>query len=412
MMNAKIITIGDEILVGQTVDTNSAYIAKQLNTIGVKVEEIVSITDTKLHIENSLNQAIADNNDFIILTGGLGPTKDDITKKVLVDYFDDELIEYSEILEKIKHIFEGFNKPFLGVNKLQAMLPKNARIIQNDMGTASGMWFKKGKSNVLSLPGVPYEMKGLFDKFIEIVKSEFELGDFYHKTLLLAGIGESFLAEMISEWEEKNRAKGISVAYLPSVGQLKLRLTGNLAQKDTIDKNIQEIVKSYPDYVVGGELDTLENKVGALLMEKKAILGTVESCTGGGLAKAIVSVPGSSAYYSGSIVSYSNKLKHNLVDVDAKLIETYGAVSEQVVSEMAKNGQVKLEVDYCISISGVAGPEGGTDEKPVGMVWIAIATPKAILTKQFNFGYNRSRNIQSTILSALNFLRITLINQN
>jgi len=407
-MRAKIITIGDEILVGQTVDTNSAYIAKKLNSIGVKISEIISITDTKSHIINSVDKAINDH-DFIILTGGLGPTNDDITKNALVDYFDDELIEHPEILAKIKGFFERFNKPFLDVNELQAMLPKQARIIENDLGTASGMWFKKGKANILSLPGVPFEMKGLINKFIDLIKVDYEIGNFYHKTTLVAGIGESYFAEMIEDWESQNRIDGIGVAYLPSVGSLKLRLTGTLLQKAIIDERIKFIEDKFPKYIVGSDINSLEEKIGLLLLSKKAVLGTVESCTAGGLANKIVSIPGSSAYYSGSIVSYSDAIKQSIVGVLPETLKQHGAVSEETVIEMAKNGRTKLNVDYCISISGVAGPDGGTEEKPVGTVWIAIATPDQVLTKKFNFGYNRARNIQSTIMAALNFLRLTLM---
>ena len=409
-MQAKIITIGDEILVGQTIDTNSTHIAKALNAIGIKVSEILSITDTEPHILKSVEEALHDN-DFIILTGGLGPTNDDITKKVLTAYFDDELVLYPEVLKKIQDFFIRFNKPFLPVNKLQAMLPKNAEIIENDLGTASGMLFQKGNSLILSLPGVPFEMKGLFAKFIEKVKSKYALGDFYHQTLLLAGIGESYLADMIKDWEAETRAHGVGVAYLPSIGELKLRLTGTLDQKVFIDQQISYIQNTYPKYVVGNADDKLENVIGQLLLKSNKKLGTIESCTGGALAQKIVSVSGSSAYYEGSIISYSYLLKENLVGVNGEVILKEGAVSEAVVREMAEKGRTKLGVDYCISISGVAGPEGGTDEKPVGTVWIAIASIDNTVAKQFNFGYNRSRNIQSSVVAALNFLRLVLTNQ-
>ncbi|MFK8046700.1 MAG: CinA family nicotinamide mononucleotide deamidase-related protein [Crocinitomicaceae bacterium] len=409
-MQAKIITIGDEILVGQTVDTNSTFIAKAFNEIGVKVTEIVSITDTKDHIIEAVDAAVQ-NNEFVIVTGGLGPTNDDITKTVLTDYFNDELILYPSILKQIQAYFKRFKKPFLAVNELQAMLPKNATIIENDLGTASGMWFKKNHSNVLSLPGVPFEMKALFKKFLDKVKETYDLGNFYHKSVLVTGIGESYLAELLSDWEQKCRVNGLSVAYLPSVGTLKIRLTGNIEDKKFIDDQLNILVEKHSKYVVGYAGTSVGKAIGNLLLKNNETLGTIESCTGGGLAKKIVDVPGSSAYYLGSIVSYSYLLKESLVDVKHESIVNFGAVSEEVVIEMASNGKIKLGVDYCISISGVAGPDGGTEEKPVGTVWIAIATPNGVHTKLFNFGHNRSRNIQSTVMAALNFLRLILIKQ-
>lgn len=409
-MRAKIITIGDEILVGQTVDTNSTFIAKAFNEIGIQVTEIVSITDTKEHIIKSVDSAIKEN-DFIILTGGLGPTNDDITKTVLTDYFNDELVMYPDILARIKAYFVKFNKPFLAVNDLQAMLPKEATIIENELGTASGMWFKKNNVNILSLPGVPFEMKALVQKFLEEIKITYDLGHFYHQSVLVAGIGESYLAELLKAWEADCRDKGVGVAYLPSVGTLKIRLTGNIDDKLFINDKLKWLVVEYPKYIVGDEGSSLEKTIGTLLIDNKSTVGTVESCTGGGLAKKIVDAAGSSAYYLGSIVSYSYLLKESLVNVKHDTIINFGAVSEEVVIEMAENGKEKLKVDYCISISGVAGPDGGTVDKPVGTVWIAIATPTKTYSKLFNFGYNRSRNIQSTIMAALNFLRLILIKQ-
>jgi nicotinamide-nucleotide amidase len=409
-MRAKIITIGDEILVGQTVDTNSTFMAKAFNQAGIQVTEILSITDTKAHIIEAVDKAIP-NNDFVILTGGLGPTNDDITKSVLTEYFEDELVLYPKILDRIQDYFKRFNKPFLDVNQLQAMLPKHATIIENELGTASGMWFKKGNTHILSLPGVPFEMKALFTTFLKKITETYQLGNFYHKSVLVAGIGESYFAELIKDWEGKCKDEGISVAYLPSIGSLKLRLTGDIKQKTFIDAQLEEMVSQHRKYVVGYEDTSLQEKIGELLLLKNATLGTVESCTGGGLAEKIVSVPGSSNYYEGTIVSYSYRLKENLVGVKHDTIVNHGAVSEEVVREMAKKGQEKLAVDYCISISGVAGPDGGTEDKPVGTVWIAIATPNQVHAKVFQFGYNRSRNITSTIMAALNFLRLVLIEE-
>ncbi len=409
-MDAIIITIGDEILVGQTVDTNSAHIAKELNLLGISIKEIVSISDTAEHITKTVDKAIK-NCDFLILTGGLGPTNDDITKNVLTDYFEDELVMYPNVLEKIKTYFEKFNKPFLEVNALQAMLPKRATILENELGTASGMWFKEKGCNILSMPGVPYEMKGLLEKFTEAISKEYAVGNFYHRTVQVIGIGESYLAQMLESWEATNRDEGISVSYLPSVGTLKLRLTGKLDQKETIDSRIQYLIDNYSKYVIGGEFDTIEKVIGGILVRKKMTLGTVESCTGGSIAKKIVSISGSSSFYLGSIVSYTNKLKEELVGVKNETLVANGAVSGPVVKEMAENGRKKLGIDYCISVSGIAGPTGGTEEKPVGTVWVGIATPEATYTKQFNFGLNRERNIQATVLASLNFLRLIITDQ-
>ncbi|WP_027421191.1 CinA family nicotinamide mononucleotide deamidase-related protein [Crocinitomix catalasitica] len=407
-MTASIITIGDEILVGQTIDTNSAFIAKQLHFIGVKIREIKSISDTEKHIQEALTEALK-YDDFIFLTGGLGPTNDDITKKVLTEYFDDELILYPEILNKIKFLFARSKKPFLEVNMQQAMLPKNAQIIENMNGTASGMLFKKNNQYILSMPGVPYEMKGIVETYIPMIQAEFGIGNFYHKTRIIAGIGESYLAEMIKDWEESLRNEKITVSYLPNLGTLKLRLTGRLDQKEIIDSALEKLEKEHPKYVVGTENETLESVVCDYLVSKKQTLGTIESCTGGALSKKIVNISGASTFYEGSLITYSNRLKANLVNVKETTLEKHGAVSEEVVREMAINGKKILGVDYAISISGISGPSGGTKEKPVGLVWMAIATPENVYSKSFNFSQNRTRNIELTASAALNYLRLILL---
>lgn len=409
-MNAIIVTIGDEILVGQTVDTNSAHIAKELNKLGIAIDEILSISDTEEHIKQALNQYVG-RADFVFLTGGLGPTNDDITKHVLTEYFNDKLVIYPEILDKIKNFFERFNKPFLEVNRLQALLPENARIIENTRGTASGMWFKKGKSNIFSMPGVPYEMKGLLDDFLAELVKEYPLGNLYHNTVRVTGIGESYLAEQLKEWEQKILNKNISVSYLPSVGELKIRLTGNLNQKEFIDQNIDYLLTEKRKYVYGREHESIVRVIGDILIERNLTLGTVESCTGGSIAKQIVSMSGSSEFYNGSIVSYTNELKANLVGVKQETLDANGAVSEQVVREMAINGAKILGTDYCISVSGIAGPSGGSDAKPVGTVWIGLTCPEGTYAKKFSFGYNRKRNIQASVYAGLNFLRLSLIEE-
>jgi len=402
--SASIITIGDEILIGQTVDTNSAWIAAQLNLIGISVNEIISISDQKEKITEALNRELI-KSQIIIVTGGLGPTNDDITKSVITNYFNDELELNEELLEKISAYFKSANRPMLEVNRLQAMLPKKAKLIENDLGTAAGMWFTKDNNHVISLPGVPYEMKGLMEKIIPQLKTKFQLADFYHRTILFQGIGESQLAENIKEVENETRKNGIQVAYLPSTGLVKIRLTGNLDQANLINKTLETFQKKYPQLVYGFEDTTLEEVIGELLKQNGKTLGTVESCSGGAIASRIVSISGASSYFMGSIVSYDYKLKTQIIGVSEEILSKYGAVSQETVELMAKNGRQKLGVDYCIAASGIAGPDGGTDDKPVGTIWIAIASKDEIQSKKFLFKQNRQRNIESTVVYALNFLR-------
>lgn len=407
-MIAEIITIGDEILVGQTVDTNSAWIAKQLKLIGVKVRQIISISDTKEAIVNSLDAALR-NADLVLVTGGLGPTKDDITKQVLVDYFDDELEFHQDISDEIEAYFKSVNRPFLEVNRNQALLPKNATIVRNNLGTASGMWFKKDGKDIISMPGVPYEMKGLMNKVLPEFKAKYELGDFYHRTVLFQGVPESVLANEIADLEDDIRKKGINMSYLPSTGQVKVRLTATLNLKDDIARYIEEIVARFPGAFFGYEEDRLESVIGKILEEMDCTMGTVESCTGGAIAARIVSIPGSSKYFKGSIVSYAYELKKTLVSVTNEDLWEHGAVSKEVVEQMAKGGIDTLNVDYCLATSGIAGPGGGTEMKPVGTVWMAIATRDRVYSKQFKFRQNRARNIESTVVYGLNYLRRVMI---
>ncbi|MEO9532082.1 MAG: CinA family nicotinamide mononucleotide deamidase-related protein [Crocinitomicaceae bacterium] len=408
-MKADIITIGDEILIGQTIDTNSAWMGSELNKYGVSVRQITSISDNSHAIistlENSLNEA-----DFIFITGGLGPTKDDITKNVLTNYFRDELVLYQDICDEIEAYFTSVNRPFLEVNRQQAMLPKKAKIIRNDLGTASGMWFESMGKQVFSLPGVPYEMKGLVNKILPQLQEKFQLGDFYHCTSHFQGVPESILADTIEDIESEILKEKISIAYLPSTGIVKIRLTGEQHQKESINDFLSEIEKRFPKNFFGRGDITIQQKIAQLLMAEKKTLGTVESCTGGALAQRIVSTPGSSAYYKGSIISYAYELKEKMVDVNHDELWEHGAVSAVVVEQMAKGGIEKLNVDYCIATSGIAGPDGGTDEKPVGTIWMAIATKDKVYSKKFSFRQNRERNIESAVVYGLNYLRIVIEN--
>jgi nicotinamide-nucleotide amidase len=406
---ASIITIGDEILVGQTIDTNSAWIAAQLNLLGISVNEIISISDKTDAIEEALTRELSRSN-LVFITGGLGPTQDDITKKTLTDYFNDELVVNTNVLRRIEDYFNSMKRPVLEVHRMQAALPKKARIIENQLGTASGMWFKKDGASVISLPGVPYEMKGLMEQILPILKTEYPLGDFYHKTILLQGIGETTLAQNIADIETECRSSGIGVAYLPSPGIVKLRLSGTSLQKEKIETYLHKISNSHTEFAFGQESDTLESVIGNLLRKSKSTVGSVESCTGGALAAKLVSVSGSSDYYKGSMVSYAYELKENMVGVDPNLINKHGAVSQECVEAMAQNGLKLLNVDYCVATSGIAGPAGGTLEKPVGTVWIAIASKEAVQSKVYYFKHNRERNIELTVVYALNMLRRKLLN--
>ncbi len=403
-IHASIITIGDEILVGQTVDTNSAWIAAQLNLLGISVREIISISDKEDAIKEALNRELT-LSKLVFITGGLGPTQDDITKKTLCDFFNDELVIDVNVLSRIEAYFNSMKRPVLEVHRMQAALPKKAKIIENQLGTASGMWFKKDGASIISLPGVPYEMKGLMEQILPILKTEYPLGDFYHKTILLQGIGETTLAQNIADIETECRNSEIGVAYLPSPGIVKLRLSGSALQKVKIENYLHQIQDRHVEFAFGQESDTLESVIGEQLRKSKLTVGSVESCTGGALAAKLVSISGSSDYYKGSLISYAYELKENLVGVDANLINTFGAVSKECVEQMAIKGLNMLNVDYCVATSGIAGPAGGTPEKPVGTVWIAIASKDGVSSKVHYFKHNRERNIELTVVYALNMLR-------
>ena len=410
-MKAIIINIGDELLIGQTINTNAAWMGQYLNSFGIEVESSHCISDKGpviySEIDNALKKA-----EVVVVTGGLGPTKDDITKHTLATYFNTELVIDPTVLGKIEEYFRLRGREMLEVNTMQAALPKSCTIIPNNHGTASGMWFEKNGSILISLPGVPYEMKGLMKDFLlEKIQNHFQTKALYHKTILTTGIGESFLAETMAEWESRIRALGLGLAYLPSPGLVKLRISSYRGKIDApvIQGFFEEIEEKLPQHVFGYENDTLPEVIGKLLLQAGKNLGTVESCTGGGVANAIVSIPGSSAYFQGNLTTYSYELKTKLAGVKVETLAKFGAVSEETVAEMAIGGREKLGVDYCISISGVAGPDGGTPDKPVGTVWMAVALEGDCITKKINLGDNRERNIQMTIFASLNMLRNVLL---
>jgi nicotinamide-nucleotide amidase len=414
-MQAEIITIGDEILIGQIVDTNSAFMATLLNINGVSVKQISSVSDDQDHIIKALNEA-KERADIILITGGLGPTKDDITKKTLAQYFNSKMRFDEVAFQDVKNIFSFYGKEVTPINRLQAEVPEICEVIRNLNGTAPGMWFDVNGKVFVSMPGVPHEMKAMMkDSVVPKILERFHLPFIVHKTVLTQGIGESFLAETIADWENSLAAEGIKLAYLPSPGMMvRLRLSTSGKDKGklntTVDNKIEELKKLIPEYIYGYEIfgeerETLEELVGKLLRDKKKTVSTAESCTGGYISHLITRIAGSSDYYAGSIISYSNQVKEAELNVPKELLDTKGAVCQSVVEFMAQSVREKLKTDYSIACSGIAGPTGGTDKKPVGTVWIAIATPEKVISEKFLFGNNRERNIQRTANTALNMLK-------
>jgi nicotinamide-nucleotide amidase len=420
-IQAEVITIGDEILIGQIVDTNSAYIGTLLNLNGISIKQITSVSDDRQHIINALNEAQS-RADIILITGGLGPTKDDITKKTLCEYFNTSMRFDENVYEDVVAIFKSYNKEVTPINRLQAEVPKTCITIRNYNGTAPGMWFEHQQKVIVSMPGVPYEMKAMMQhQIVPMLKEKFQLPAIVHKTVLTQGIGESYLSEMIADWEDSLAAHNIKLAYLPSPGMVKLRLStkGDSAEKlnQIVDKKIEELKPLIAEYIYGYEAfgvptETLEQIVGKLLKQKKQTISTAESCTGGYISHLITKVPGSSHYYTGSVISYSYEIKQNELGVSATVLDKHGAVSQPVVEQMAKAIREKYKTDFSIAASGIAGPDGGTTDKPVGTVWVAIATPEKIISEKFLFGTNRERNIQKTANVALNMLRKELEQQS
>ena len=407
-MRAEIITIGDEILIGQIVDTNSQWIGTELNKIGVSVHQISSIQDDKEHILNALKEA-EDRVDIVILTGGLGPTKDDITKHTIASYFDDHLELNNDVVDHIQQLFKKYKIPFGESNRLQGMLPTKATMLKNLYGTAPGMWFYENNTVFVSLPGVPNEMKGLMKyEVLPKIQKQFKLPYIVHKTIMTYGQGESVVAERIEEFEN-NLPSFIKLAYLPNYGRVRLRLTAKGDDKALLENGINEqIEKLYnliPDIISGfDEGGKLEDKIGTLLKNKNKTIATAESLTGGKIAATIVSVAGSSAYFKGSIVAYSAETKQDLLNVAKSTIETNTVVSKEVAKEMALGVQQKLQSDYAIAVTGNAGPTKDHNDKSVGVVFIAIASENSVLVEEFNFGKPRGRVIDKTVNKALEML--------
>lgn len=414
-VNASIITIGDELLIGQTIDTNSAFIAQELNKIGVWVRRRVAVGDVYDDIWNALDEE-GKLSQVVIITGGLGPTADDITKPLLCNYFGGKLVVNEKVLAHVKYLFEVVFRrpaPILDRNLKQAEVPDVCTVLFNERGTAPGMLFRPppgaGGPVFISLPGVPHEMKGLITKeVIPYLLKEFDLPAIIHRTAFTAGQGESQIAELLKDFES-SLPEHIKLAYLPNYGMVKLRLTAKGNNKEDVEKELlpyfeklQELVK---DFLVTNEDESLEVVIGKILKAKGKTMATAESCTGGYIAHLITSIAGSSAYYKGTMVSYANEVKENVLGVEHETLESAGAVSEETVIQMVRGAVKVLNVDFALATSGIMGPDGGTAEKPVGTVWIAVGNNDKVETLQLNLRFDRQRNIGMTAANALNFLR-------
>jgi nicotinamide-nucleotide amidase len=416
MIKVSIITIGDELLIGQVIDTNSAWMAQELNKAGIKVNRRVAVGDDWNEIWKALDEESA-NADVILITGGLGPTADDITKPLLCEYFNGKMIVSQEALDNVIHIFENIHKkPVTERNLKQAEVPDTCKVIVNTRGTAPCMWFEKDKKIFVSMPGVPHEMKGLMEEHIipELSKI-FTLPFICHRTLVTYGIGESNLADKIQGFET-SMPSHIKLAYLPNFGIVRLRLSSVGIDKEKTESEIEKLFlqlqKEVKDFLVSNEDASMEKVVGQMLMSRNETISTAESCTGGYISQLLTSIPGSSAYFDGSMVTYSYNAKENLLGVKNQTLINFGAVSEEVVKEMATGLLQKMKTNYVIAVSGIMGPGGGTTEKPVGTVWVALGSTTKIVTKLYHFRFDRQKNIQLTAMNALNLLRLFLLENN
>ncbi|RYH75424.1 competence/damage-inducible protein A [Flavobacteriaceae bacterium 144Ye] len=409
-MQAEIITIGDEILIGQVIDTNSAFIAEQLNKIGVSVYQITSVQDDRAHILKSLAEA-EENADIIIITGGLGPTKDDITKKTIAEYFDDELVEDLSVRKNIEFLWEHYiKKPLSQVNIDQALVPTKSKVLMNKYGSAPGMWLEKNRKVFVSLPGVPFEMKALIkDEVMPKLREQFQFPYIKHKTVLTNGLGESTLAERIEEWED-NLPQFLKLAYLPSLGRVRLRLSAKHQDKELVETTIQEeinkLLPQIEDIFVGFEDEgLLEEIIGKHLVKVNKTIATAESCTGGKIAESFTANAGASQYFKGSVVSYATEAKINVLKIDEALIEKYSVVSAQVAEAMATSVLQLFNTDYAIATTGNAGPSKGDSNAEVGTVFIAIATKDKVYSQEFNFGNHRTKVIKKAVNKAFEMIQ-------
>lgn len=413
-MLAEIITIGDEILIGQIVNTNSVWLAQELNALGFQIYRITSLADNHSDILAILEES-SKRSDLIIITGGLGPTNDDITKQTLFEFFHSQPILNESVLRQVKHYLSQRNVAMNTLNEKQAIVGHNCQIIENEIGTAPGLWFEKDKKAFVALPGVPFEMKHMAEKFLfPSLKKQFTTPFIVHKNILCTDIGESTLAEKINNWENE-LPEYIKLAYLPSPGLVKLRLsaTGKDAAGLTsqINSEITKLKKVISEYIFGYDSDTLEEIIGNLLRNKNQTLSVAESSTGGNIAHIITSISGSSDYFKGGIIAYSNQIKNQLLNIPLQIIDEHGAVSSEVAERMVKEVIKIYNTDYGIAVTGIAGPTGGTATKPVGTTWIAVASQGTCLVKQYLFGEHRGRNIDKTTITALNMLRKIILSE-
>jgi nicotinamide-nucleotide amidase len=419
-MNAELLTIGNEILIGQIINTNAVWMAQQLNEAGISVVHMSSVPDEKTAILKAFEDA-GKRAQLVLITGGLGPTKDDITKATFCEFFNTHLILNEDVLHDVDGFFTRRGRELTPINKKQAEVPAGCRVIRNKNGTAPGMWMEKNGTMYISMPGVPFEMKGMVtNDILPELKKSFTLPFIYHKTILTQGIGESTLAELISDWEDALADKQIGLAYLPSPGMVRLRLSSTGASESELRNRIEEAAASvhpliqkyiygYEEY--GKEQPTMEEILGQLLKERGLKLALAESCTGGYISHLITSVAGSSAYYNGGVIPYHNEFKHELLRVDESVFSTVGAVSKECVEAMAKEVMVTFKANASIAVSGIAGPGGGTDDKPVGTVWIAVALNDTVISKHFIFGDNRQRNIHMSATTGMNLLRKLILGE-
>lgn len=414
MTNASIITIGDELLIGQVIDTNSAFIAQELNKNGFRVARRVAVGDVWEEIWNALDEE-QQHADIILITGGLGPTADDITKPLLCKYFGGKMVTDQGALDNVKNIFEKvLKRPMIERNLKQAEVPDVCTVIQNKRGTAPGMVFEKNGKLFISMPGVPHEMKGMVeDDVIALLQKKYQSYSIVHRTLLTAGVGESYLAEMIQSFEE-TLPSNIKLAYLPNYGgMVRLRLTASDENKETTEREVDTYFETLQqlvvEFLVTNEDEPIEKVVAKLLLKNNKTIGTAESCTGGYISHLITSMAGSSAYYKGSVIAYAYDAKENLLSVDKNILLSKGAVSEEVVTQMVQGAVKNLDVDYAIAVSGIMGPGGETPDKPVGTVWIGVGNREKVQAQKMHFRFDRARNIQLTAVNALNMLRKFII---
>ena len=409
-MKAAIVTIGDEILIGQIVDTNSGFIAKSLDKIGIETYEMLSISDNKQHILDTFS-LLQNKVEVVIITGGLGPTKDDITKHTLCEYFEDTLVRNTDVENHVIELIErALGREASQINKDQALVPSQSTVLHNQVGTAPGMWIKKENTVFISLPGVPYEMKYLIEnQVIPKLVQEYQRPYIIHKTILTYGQGESHVAERIEDWENQ-LPECIKLAYLPSPGRVRLRLTARGSNKQQLEDTIAENVKSLDaiihDIILGfEEEDTIEVVLGRILKEKQLTVATAESCTGGKIAQLFASVPGASAYFKGSVVCYATEVKMNVLGISMDLIDQHSVVSKEVASAMALSVQKIMQTDYAIATTGNAGPTKGDADAELGTVCIALATPKGVIVEEFNFGQPREKVIDRAVIKSLELLQ-------